>query len=746
MRSSLMAADRMQVRSDPLPREMQALQLLHAATLALYASPSFEQAVAVCLREVRTHGQWAGAHAIVFEPGASAPRYIGDARDDRSAERRVRRLLASLARHSKGLSTGARWLSRTDAEWGEWTGASGTSITDLAVGGVLLVPVRSGGGTAAVLVFLSDRPQRPHPCVLQASEQLACHVGRVAALRAPARAAPEPADSAAVLALPLPAALVSARGDLLVWNEAAERAFGWRADEIVGLHDLGSIPGPWSDFLSLFAELVRGNAVAQRQVRRRRRDGTPVDLSVAAAPIPSTPGASAEPSWVCILTDVTEQKGMGRTHERLLMLEQVARAKAERAERRSALLAYASEILEAGFEYLGTGGWPMLSNLAQLTVPSLADFCRIDLVEEDGSLRMVATVDVDRRAAQIGDENAVISARELAGHPVGRAVKNMSPLLVSHLGPDCGISSDDLRAIRPPGSTGLRSLIVVPMVARGRVLGAITLGTTTSNRHYDRDDLLLSQDLAHRVGLALSNIQLLHAAEASTRRRDEILAIVSHDLRSPLNVISMSAAALLRSAQKLPAREAEARQLDVVARSAARMRGLISDLLDVSLIEAGKLRVNAVPVDARALLREALDLHAPIAADASVSLRAHLPQGSPVVVLADRDRVLQVFSNLIGNALRFTPAGGTVILSLDVEEEQVRVSVSDTGSGIAPEQLAHVFDRFWRTRDSSRAGAGLGLTIVRGIVEAHGGTIRVESREGAGATFLFTLPCPQHDE
>lgn len=226
-------------------------------------------------------------------------------------------------------------------------------------------------------------------------------------------------------------------------------------------------------------------------------------------------------------------------------------------------------------------------------------------------------------------------------------------------------------------------------------------------------------------------------AEQAALARDEVLAMVSHDLRNPLNLVLTSAAFLSDTADALS--EPQRAQLRMIHRAAEQMNRLIQDLLEVSGIEAGHLRVDAAPEAVEPLVREACALLEHVAGGKKISLHVALAPGLPPV-LADRGRILQVFGNLVGNALKFTPEGGMVRIEAAPEEGVVRFSVTDSGPGIPHEHLPHVFDRFWQARRSAEGGAGLGLAIARGIVAAHGGRLSVDSVPGAGSTFAFTLP------
>ena len=226
-------------------------------------------------------------------------------------------------------------------------------------------------------------------------------------------------------------------------------------------------------------------------------------------------------------------------------------------------------------------------------------------------------------------------------------------------------------------------------------------------------------------------------AERATHARDDVLAVVSHDLRNPLNLVFTSSSFLLDVADDLPPTYRE--QLGMIKRAASQMNRLIQDLLEVSSVEAGHfpMELRAEPVEP--LVREACTLLEHAARSRSIELVCRFDEAAPVVH-ADRERVLQVFGNLIGNAVKFTPEGGEVEIRVDRADGFVRFSVADTGAGIAEDELSHVFDRFWQARRSRDGGAGLGLAIARGIVKAHGGEMWAESAVGQGSTFTFTLP------
>jgi two-component system, sensor histidine kinase and response regulator len=253
-------------------------------------------------------------------------------------------------------------------------------------------------------------------------------------------------------------------------------------------------------------------------------------------------------------------------------------------------------------------------------------------------------------------------------------------------------------------------------------------------------ELSREQEARARAEADMRHMELLkQKAEAATLMRDDVLATVSHDLKNPLGTIYTSAS-LLRD---VPLdHTAQQRQIEIISRTAERMDRLIGDLLDVSRMEAGRFAVDAAPERVNALIADAREMLATLAEASDVELIENLPD-TDFTVLADRGRVLQVFSNLIGNAIKFTPAGGRITIGASGADDHVSFTVTDTGPGIAEQDLPRIFDRFWY--GGERAGSGLGLAIVKGIIEAHAGAVDVVSSD-AGSTFTFTLPrVPRHE-
>ena len=273
----------------------------------------------------------------------------------------------------------------------------------------------------------------------------------------------------------------------------------------------------------------------------------------------------------------------------------------------------------------------------------------------------------------------------------------------------------------------------------GRKLGTIQLWDKKEQGDFDEADEAILTQLAQLASVALENARLYKGEQEAKRARDDLVAIVSHDLRNPIHTIHMAASFLLDIAPPNDRRLQARRQLEVIQRSATRANRLIQDLLDVAKIQAGGMAVDPVPVDVKSLVHEAAENATPLATAASLKVECEIPDPSPMVA-SDRERVLQVFANLIGNAIKFTPKGGEIRILAKSENSEIRFIVADTGPGIPAEHLDHVFDRYWQAKSTAKLGTGLGLSIAKGIVEAHGGRIWVESPPNSGAQFNFTLP------
>jgi signal transduction histidine kinase len=280
----------------------------------------------------------------------------------------------------------------------------------------------------------------------------------------------------------------------------------------------------------------------------------------------------------------------------------------------------------------------------------------------------------------------------------------------------------------------------VPLIAGGRSFGAISVVSADPAHLFNEADLSLAVELGRRAGYAIDNARLFREAEAANRAKDDFLITLSHELRTPMTS-TLGWAAMLRGHELAP--ETFKLAIDTIDRSTRAQARLIDDILDVSRIVSGKLELSVAPLNVREVLDVAMDAIRPTIAAKQLELRLDLTN-VPLVIIADASRLQQVLWNLLANAVKFTPAGGSISVALQPHGDVARITVSDTGIGIPPRFLPHVFERFRQAEGGAsrtHGGLGLGLAIVESIVELHGGRVSVASDgEGRGSMFTVTLP------
>ncbi|MDC0676284.1 sensor histidine kinase [Sorangium atrum] len=442
------------------------------------------------------------------------------------------------------------------------------------------------------------------------------------------------------------------------------------------------------------------------------------------------------PERLTALSLLATQAAISLENARLLANEQAARTAAEASERRAAFLAEAGDILSGSLDYAET-----LSRVAQLSVRSLCDWCVIDLVE-GGEIRRISWAHRDPAKESLLEElERRYPPGRVSPRPAARILRSGEPLLVPEVSEAIlrEYCEDDGKA-RLIRELGIHGFITVPLVARGQAIGALSIISSVPERRYGDADLELVQEVARRAAIAIDNARLYRAAQEAIRARDEFLTVATHELNTPMTSLTLSLEAMDRTIRSGRTSDPQAmgRQIDRALRQAARLTRLNSELLDVSRINAARLRLDVVEVDLGEVVRDALarfklDL---ARAGCAVSLR----ERGRVVGLWDGSRVDQIVSNLLANAIKFG-AGKPVEISIGGEAGTARLSVRDHGIGIDPAHQAQIFERFERAvSDRHYGGLGLGLYISRRIAEAHGGSIRVQSALGAGATFIVELP------
>jgi len=510
------------------------------------------------------------------------------------------------------------------------------------------------------------------------------------------------------------------RGCVTFMNKVAETLTGWPLDEANG-RDLADVFRIVNEYTreaveSPVTKVLREGTVAglANHTLLIAKDDTLRAIDDSGAPIRSRDGTLI--GVVLVFRDIGQQK---------------------RADDAQTLLAEASAVLAGSLDYDTT-----LASMAELIVPQLGDVCVVFLVAEDGSLRRVAGTHQDRaKAEQLLELQR--SPIDLVGpHPAAEVIRTGK----SAFNPQ--ISAATLHTVThdPERTDTLRALIpaaqmIVPLVARQRIIGALSIGADGSARSYDMADLALAEELGRRVALAVDNALLYRAAQDAIRLRDIFLSVASHELKTPLTTLLGQAQLLQRRAlreQTMSARDQGT--VRIVVDQALRLNRMISALLDISRLEQGQLSIERQRLDFGTFVRQIVDEIQPTLTKHTIVYAA---PDAPLLIDGDALRLEQALQNLIGNAVKYMPAGGPVYVRVERRSLNVCVAVADQGIGIPDDALPQLFQRFYRASNADVrhiSGMGVGLYVVKEIVGLHGGGVTVESVEGQGSTFTICLP------
>lgn len=387
------------------------------------------------------------------------------------------------------------------------------------------------------------------------------------------------------------------------------------------------------------------------------------------------------------------------------------------------LLSEANKALGASLDYDQT-----LLSVSQLAVPGFADYCVVDLVDDDQKrYRVQSGSKAPNTLLAIDGANDPISKAILSGKP--QIFTEISDPLLSALAG----SPDRLTFVR---GLKLKSAIIVPMATQHSILGAMTFALTHLGRRYSDFDVDLALQLTTRCALAVENARFYQKEKQAVQARDQLLAVVSHELKTPLTAINLRASLLLRELDDPKV----AAQIEAIRQSTKNVHRIIDDLLNVDKLERRQFKLERSIEQIDAVLAEVVEMMQPIAQTNRVALDMRA-SGSSFSVNIDKVRLCQAISNIIGNAIKFTPEEGTVsVSSRIIDHQSVEISVSDSGGGMSPESVAHAFDRYWQDTRTSHLGSGLGLYVAKSIIELHGGGIKIVSSLGRGTTVLITIP------
>jgi len=534
-------------------------------------------------------------------------------------------------------------------------------------------------------------------------------------------------------------------GIVTSWNRGAERLYGYSAQEAIGQPITLIIPPELWDEERIVLESVRaGRRVEPFETTRVRKDGTIVHVSLSISPIVGPAATIVGASKIA--RDISDRVRAERLREELIERERLARDEAVAARDRLAFLAEVGALLTSSLDYQVT-----LERAVHLALPRLGDYCNVLVQDEHGELRHVAWGHVVRDKEPILREfiTRILATPYRLGFPTfSDTVMNSGKTLV------VGQAKLEATAVRrdaamPPDLLRLglemqpHAFVGAPLRVRGRVVGVMAFGTTTqeSRREYKPADVELIEEFARRVSLAIENARLFHHADELNRLKDEFLATLSHEMRTPLAAV-LGWSRMLAGGQLDASRSTQA--IQAIERNAQAQSKIVEDILDVARGLSGNLRLELKPIDLVVVAQRGVEAVTPAAAGKNIHIDVHAP--SRVAVTADASRLQQVVWNLLSNAVKFTPAGGRVSIDIGTADGSAELRVTDTGVGIAPEFLPFVFDKFRQADGSSsrqHGGLGLGLAIARHLIELHGGSIEAQSAgEGTGATFIVRLPRP----
>ncbi|MEO8034406.1 MAG: PAS domain S-box protein [Acidobacteriota bacterium] len=604
--------------------------------------------------------------------------------------------------------------------------------------GAFAFPIRSEGRVIGVMEFFSREQREPDQALMPVMTLIGAQIGDFIDRRRTAQALRESEERYRVVSETAQDAIFTIDSDsrILFCNRAVSKLFGYAPEELIGRELDVIIPTGLRQshrrgiarFLHTGEKHIPWTGV---ELPALRKDGSeiPVEISFGVW----TEGEQT--IFTGFARDISERQKVRQELELSLEHEQQARADAEAA--RAQLERRAEE--ESAFRHLAsalTGAVEMTEVLYEITnratLVTRADGVYVERIS--GADRTVEVVSSFGRGApprgtRVPYPGSMTEEIIEGGLPVILADmqsfgRHMAPYLVRTC-ENCEV-------------------LVTPLIADNEPLGALVLlNNRQSGRQFLEPDVLRARTLGDLASLALRRVRLMERereakeqAEAAVRVRDETLGIVSHDLRNPLTRISLSADLLVDSPP-----EEQPELIETIRNAARQAQRLIQDLLDVARVEAGGLSVEKRPLDVGQLVNEACDTNRAIAAQKRQQILCLLGDCLPELS-ADRDRLLQVFGNLIGNAMKFTPEDGTITVEAQTTRSanEVTFRVRDSGPGIPPSDLKSVFSPYWQARKTAHLGAGLGLAIVRGIIEAHGGTVWAENAAGGGAIFTFTIP------
>jgi PAS domain S-box-containing protein len=578
------------------------------------------------------------------------------------------------------------------------------------------IPLVAAGRLHGKFMIYFDVPHVVQPAELRLAQSIAGHIAFAIARRRSDTALRESEERYRRLVEHSPAAvLVHSGGNIVFANSEALHLLGaTEPAQVLGRPILDFVH---ADFRAIVIERVRqissGSAVPRIEEKFVQLDGTPIDVEVATIEFIF----QGKPAVQIVASDITERR---------------------RREQEQRLLAEAGALLSSSLDYQET-----LRSITRLAVPAIADWCLVDLTDDQGGFTRIAASSADPADAELARgllryyaplPNADIGVSATARLTRAEVMTQVDDSVLETVARD----PEHLELAR---AMRLTSYVGVPLVARGRTLGVMTLGLGKSARRFTPADLPLAEELANRAALAVDNARLYREAHEANRAKSQFLTTMSHELRTPLNAIG-GYTELIEMGLRGPVTPEQLEDLGRIQRSQKHLLGLINDLLNFARIERGHVELKLEEVSVEEELAAVQPLIEPLMTAKQIRY-AQRHGDAEVRCLADRDRTRQVLLNLLSNAVKFTASGGEIALGWDATDAAIHIHVRDTGTGIPRHKLEAIFEPFVQLTNSLTRvteGTGLGLAISRELARAMNGDVTVASTVGKGSTFTFSLP------
>lgn len=502
-------------------------------------------------------------------------------------------------------------------------------------------------------------------------------------------------------------------GIIASWNKAAEAMYGYTASEAIGKSIKIIIPRElYDEETQILNKLKQGIRIEHFETTRVRKDGKKIIVSLSISPVKDQSGNIIGAAKIA--RNITEQK---------------------RAEERQQFLEQASLILGKSIDYATT-----LKNLARLIIPSLADYCRIVVLDENKTIQEIAIHHKDsRKKGLVVDLYKAYKDRSKTTHGLGQLLKSGKSELIPEMTPRILESvKDSPQILTLLKQLELASYMGVPIKIGTKVVGAITFSSTQKDRIYTKADIVLAEELARRAAYAVENARLYLQSQNALALRDEFISVASHELRTPVTSLKMYTQGLKKQLEKR-GEEKLVFYLSKMDNQVDKLTVLISDLLNVSRVQLGKLEFREETFSLDEVVLDTVENIMPTVKKHKIIIQG----GIKKKVVGDIYRIGQVVTNLLTNAIKYSPAADKIIISLIAEKDHAIVTVQDFGIGIEKKHLARLFNRFYRVSDTSEKtfpGLGIGLYISQEIIKRHGGRITVVSEKGKGSQFSFSLP------